>query len=132
MRQWDRFEDISGESTRSVDAGRSSLHNRSQDATRRRALDLVLGPFEPGIPTRLTASATDRPRPRAATRGFFVERGREMTELRIHPSEEEFRALAREWPLVPMWAELLADVSTPVGTFPTVAGDGPGVLLESV
>jgi anthranilate synthase component 1 len=55
-----------------------------------------------------------------------------MTELRVHPSEEEFRALAREWPLVPMWAELLADVSTPVGTFPTVAGDGPGVLLESV
>ena len=55
-----------------------------------------------------------------------------MTELKIHPSEEEFRALAREWPLVPMWAELLADVSTPVGTFPAVAGDGPGVLLESV
>ena len=55
-----------------------------------------------------------------------------MTELRIHPSEEEFRALAREWPLVPMWAELLADVSTPVGTFPAVAGDAPGVLLESV
>ena len=55
-----------------------------------------------------------------------------MTDLRIHPSEEEFRALSREWPLVPMWAELLADVSTPVGTFPAVAGDGPGVLLESV
>ena len=55
-----------------------------------------------------------------------------MTQLRIHPSEEEFRALAREWPLVPMWAELLADVSTPVGTFPAVAGEGPGVLLESV
>src|SRR5436853_480302 len=55
-----------------------------------------------------------------------------MTELRIHPSEGEFRALAREWPLVPMWAELLADVSTPVGTFPAVAGDGPGVLFASV
>jgi anthranilate synthase component I len=55
-----------------------------------------------------------------------------MVKLRIHPSEEEFRMLAREWPLVPMWAELLADVSTPVGTFPAVAGDGPGVLLESV
>ena len=31
-----------------------------------------------------------------------------------------------------MWAELLADVSTPVGLFPAVAGDGPGILLESV
>jgi anthranilate synthase component I len=31
-----------------------------------------------------------------------------------------------------VWAELLADVSTPVGLFPAVAGDGPGVLLESV
>ncbi|MFL5766306.1 MAG: anthranilate synthase component I family protein [Actinomycetota bacterium] len=55
-----------------------------------------------------------------------------MTDLRIHPSGQEFRTLAREWPLVPMWAELLADVSTPVGTFPAVAGDGAGVLLESV
>ena len=31
-----------------------------------------------------------------------------------------------------MWAELLADVSTPVGLFPAVAGGGPGILLESV
>jgi anthranilate synthase component 1 len=31
-----------------------------------------------------------------------------------------------------VWAELLADVSTPVGLFPAVAGDGPGILLESV
>jgi anthranilate synthase component 1 len=34
--------------------------------------------------------------------------------------------------LVPVWAELLADVSTPVGLFPTLAGSGPGILLESV
>ena len=34
--------------------------------------------------------------------------------------------------LVPVWAELLADVSTPVGLFPALAGDGPGILLESV
>ena len=34
--------------------------------------------------------------------------------------------------MVPVWAELLADVSTPVGLFPTVAGDGSGILLESV
>jgi anthranilate synthase component I len=31
-----------------------------------------------------------------------------------------------------VWAELLADVSTPVGLFPAVAGEGPGILLESV
>src|SRR5438067_4024899 len=53
-------------------------------------------------------------------------------DIRIHPSEEAFAELAREWPLVPMWAELLADVSTPVGLFPSLAGEGPGVLLESV
>ena len=34
--------------------------------------------------------------------------------------------------MVPVWSELLADVSTPVGLFPAVAGDGPGILLESV
>jgi anthranilate synthase component I len=40
--------------------------------------------------------------------------------------------LARDWTIVPVWAELLADVSTPVGLFPAVAGDGAGILLESV
>ncbi|MGH2631567.1 MAG: anthranilate synthase component I family protein [Actinomycetota bacterium] len=51
---------------------------------------------------------------------------------RIRPDRETFDALASEWPLVPVWSELLADVSTPVGLFPALAGDGPGVLLESV
>jgi anthranilate synthase component 1 len=53
-------------------------------------------------------------------------------DLLIRPGEDEFTALAADWPLVPVWAELLADVSTPVGTFPALAGDGPGILLESV
>jgi anthranilate synthase component 1 len=52
--------------------------------------------------------------------------------LEIRPDRESFDALAREWPLVPVWTELLADVSTPVGLVPAVAGAGPGVLLESV
>ena len=33
---------------------------------------------------------------------------------------------------MPVWTELLSDVSTPVGLFPALAGDGPGLLLESV
>jgi anthranilate synthase component 1 len=53
-------------------------------------------------------------------------------KLEIRPDRDAFDALAREWALVPLWAELLADVSTPVGLFPAVAGSGPGVLLESV
>ena len=36
------------------------------------------------------------------------------------------------WPLVPVWTELLADVSTPVGIFPALTAGGPGLLLESV
>jgi anthranilate synthase component I len=52
--------------------------------------------------------------------------------LRIHPDRDVFERLAAEHPLVPVWAELLADVTTPVGLFPAVAGDGPGILLESV
>jgi anthranilate synthase component 1 len=53
-------------------------------------------------------------------------------KLEIRPDRSGFDELAREWALVPVWAELLADVSTPVGLFPAVAGSGPGVLLESV
>jgi anthranilate synthase component I len=53
-------------------------------------------------------------------------------KLQIRPDRDGFDALARDWALVPVWAELLADVSTPVGLFPAVAGEGPGILLESV
>jgi len=52
--------------------------------------------------------------------------------VQVRPGREAFDELASEWPLVPVWTELLADVSTPVGVFPALAGDGPGVLLESV
>src|SRR3954452_13464444 len=53
-------------------------------------------------------------------------------ELGIRPTAREFAELARGHALAPVWAELLGDVSTPVGIFPALAGDGPGALLESV
>ncbi len=53
-------------------------------------------------------------------------------ELRIRPTAGEFASLARGHALAPVWAELLGDVSTPVGVFPALVGDGPGALLESV
>jgi anthranilate synthase component 1 len=53
-------------------------------------------------------------------------------DLLIRPDRTTFDRLAAEWPLVPVWAELLADVATPVALFPALAGNGPGVLLESV
>jgi anthranilate synthase component I len=52
--------------------------------------------------------------------------------MQVRPDRATFDELAAAWPLVPVWTELLADVSTPVGVFPALAGDGPGVLLESV
>ena len=52
--------------------------------------------------------------------------------LVVRPDREAFDRLAADWPLVPVWAELLADVATPVSAFPAVAEDGPGILLESV
>ena len=53
-------------------------------------------------------------------------------ELQIRPDRESFDTLAASWPLVPVWAELLSDVSTPVGLFPGLAAGGPGLVLESV
>jgi len=52
--------------------------------------------------------------------------------VKVHPDRETFDRLAEGHALAPVWAELLADVSTPVGVFPALAGDGPGILLESV
>src|SRR5881296_3612681 len=57
---------------------------------------------------------------------------REGQRVKVRPDRKAFDELASSWALVPMWTELLADVSTPVGVFPALAGDGPGILLESV
>jgi anthranilate synthase component 1 len=50
-----------------------------------------------------------------------------------HPSRDDFRALARDHAVIPVWRELLADLTTPVAAFARlVPGDAPGFLLESV
>ena len=48
------------------------------------------------------------------------------------PARDEFVALARDWTIVPVWREVLADLTTPVAAFARLVGDGPGFLLESV
>lgn len=45
---------------------------------------------------------------------------------------EEFRGLAADYTVVPVWRELVGDLTTPVSAFARVCGDGPGFLLESV
>ena len=53
-----------------------------------------------------------------------------------HPSREEFERLAAEYPIVPVWREVIADLETPVSAFSKLAaGIGGGrhaFLLESV
>ena len=48
------------------------------------------------------------------------------------PSRDDFRSLARTAPAVPVWREILGDLTTPVAGFLRVVGDGPGFLFESV
>ena len=55
-----------------------------------------------------------------------------MTSLRVRPSPEEFRALAADHTVVPVWTELLGDLETPVAVYAKLVGDGAGFLLESV
>ncbi|HLT16093.1 MAG TPA: anthranilate synthase component I [Acidimicrobiales bacterium] len=52
--------------------------------------------------------------------------------MTLRPSREEFRALARQHTVIPVWRELLADLTTPVAAFARLVGDEPGFLLESV
>jgi anthranilate synthase component 1 len=49
-------------------------------------------------------------------------------------SRDEFASLARDFTVVPVWRELLADLTTPVAAFARVAGEGHdrAFLLESV
>ncbi len=50
----------------------------------------------------------------------------------ISPGRSEFRALARDHTVVPVWFEVLADFTTPVAAFARLVGTEPGFLLESV
>jgi len=52
--------------------------------------------------------------------------------MQIRPSLEEFKELAHGHTVVPVWSEVLADLTTPVAAFARVVGDGEGFLLESV
>ncbi len=55
-----------------------------------------------------------------------------MTAGPVRPSREEFRALARDFTVVPVWREVLADLETPLSAFVKLVGDREGFLLESV
>ena len=50
----------------------------------------------------------------------------------IRPSRHDFRSLAADHTVVPVWREVLADLTTPVSGFLRTVGDEPGFLLESV
>jgi anthranilate synthase component 1 len=50
----------------------------------------------------------------------------------LRPSREEFRALARDHTVIPVWREVLADFTTPVSAFARLVGEDDGFLLESV
>jgi anthranilate synthase component 1 len=50
----------------------------------------------------------------------------------MRPTLDEFRELASKHPIVPVWAEVLADLETPVSVFARVVGDDNGFLFESV
>ncbi|HZA88316.1 MAG TPA: hypothetical protein VE466_15710, partial [Acidimicrobiales bacterium] len=50
----------------------------------------------------------------------------------IRPSRDAFRSLARAHSVIPVWRELLADLTTPVAAYARLVGEGTGFLLESV
>ena len=52
--------------------------------------------------------------------------------MKISPTRQEFHALANDNTVIPVWAEVLADVETPVSAYIKLVGDAPGFLLESV
>jgi anthranilate synthase component I len=48
------------------------------------------------------------------------------------PTRDEFVTLARDYTVVPVWREVLADLETPVSAFAKLVGNREGFLLESV
>jgi anthranilate synthase component 1 len=62
--------------------------------------------------------------------------GRAVSASAVRPTRAEFLELARDYTVVPVWTEVLADVETPVSAFVKLVGagtaDAAGFLLESV
>ena len=54
------------------------------------------------------------------------------TDFKISPSLDDFKELAEKYNLIPVWVEILADLTTPVSLFNRCIGDKQGFLLESV
>ena len=52
--------------------------------------------------------------------------------IKIQPSREEFHSFAAKHTIVPVWQELLADLTTPLAAYQRLVGDQHGFLLESV
>jgi len=50
----------------------------------------------------------------------------------LRPSREDFRKLAADHSVVPVWLEVVADLVTPVTAFTRCVGDRAGFLFESV
>jgi anthranilate synthase component 1 len=50
----------------------------------------------------------------------------------VQPSFETFVDQARDYTVVPVWREVLADLETPLSAFAKLVGDREGFLLESV
>src|SRR4051794_17463736 len=50
----------------------------------------------------------------------------------LKPSREDFRKLAADHSVVPVWLEVVADLVTPVAAFTRCVGDRAGFLFESV
>ena len=51
--------------------------------------------------------------------------------MEVWPSPATYRELAGRHAVVPVWAELLDDLDTPISLYAKLVGDGPGYLLES-
>ena len=52
--------------------------------------------------------------------------------MQVTPTREEFLRLSRQGNVIPVWADLLADLETPVSAYAKLRGTGPAFLLESV
>jgi len=52
--------------------------------------------------------------------------------MQVFPTREEFLQLSRQGNIVPVRADLLADLETPVSAYAKLRGSGPAFLLESV
>ena len=90
-------------------------------------MDVLLSSSSRRAAARATPASAAASSARSATARHPAPCDRTTASQTVRPSLDEFVALARDYTVVPVWREVLADLETPLSAFVKLVGDREGL-----